>query len=154
MSRSKNNLSRSKKGGLTLLIVIFLVILIFFLYLVLDDGKVEKKVETGFHGSVKISLLNGCGYPGIANEVKEILLNVHESVHDNEQNLDIIFWKNVERNMFIYKKTIIVVKHNNEDKLSYLKQLTGIKRRIYALDDNAIEEFQIILGNDYKKYFE
>ena len=151
MRRSKNNLSRNKKDGLTLLIVIFLVILIFFLYLVLYDGKVEKKVKTGFQGSVKISLLNGCGYPGIANEVKEILLNVHENV--NEQNLDIIFWKNVERNMFIYKKTIIVVKHYNEDKLSYLKQLTGIKRRIYALDDNTIEEFQIILGNDYKKYF-
>jgi len=152
VSRSKNNLSRSKKSGLTLLIVIFLAILLFFLYLALDDGKVEKKVEIGFQGSVKISLLNGCGYPGIANEVKEILLNVHDN--GNEQNLDIIFWKNVERNMFIYKKTIIVVKHNNEEKLSYLKQLTGIKRRIYALDDNSIEEFQIILGNDYKKYFE
>jgi len=152
VSRSKNNLSRSKKGGLTLLIVIFLAILIFFLYLVLAEGKVEKKIEAGFQGSVKISLLNGCGYPGIASEVKEILLNAQDNV--NEQNLDIIFWKNVERNMFIYKKTIIVVKHNNEEKLKYLMHLTGIKRKIYAFDDNAIEEFQIILGNDYQKYFD
>lgn len=140
-------MSRNKKSRLTLLIIVFLAILIFFLYLVLTDVEIEKKPEKSFTGSIKVSLLNGCGYPGIAKEVKEILLN------KKEQNLDIIFWKNVEGNMFIYQKTIIVVKHKNENKLSYLKQLTGIKRRIYALDDNAIEEFQIILGNDYQKYF-
>ena len=32
-------------------------------------------------------------------------------------------------------------------------KITGINRRIYALDANTIEDMQIILGNDYNKYF-
>ena len=62
-------------------------------------------------------------------------------------------WDNVDRDLFIYDKTIIVVKKKDEKKLNYLMQITGIKRRIYALNPNNIEDIQIILGKDYKQYF-
>ncbi len=97
--------------------------------------------------SLKLSILNGCGVKGAASEVKESLIN------SNFDNVDIISWDNVKSNKFIYGKSIIVVKRNDENKLKYLMQITGISRRIYAFNENTIEDFQIILGRDYRTYF-
>ena len=41
----------------------------------------------------------------------------------------------------------------DEKKLNYLMKITGIKRRIYAFNENTLEDFQIILGRDYRMYF-
>jgi hypothetical protein len=95
--------------------------------------------------TVKISIINGCGFPGIATEVKEKLML--------KGNVDVIAWQNNTRNMFIYKQTIIVVKHNDPIKLKYLQHITGIPHRAFVFNSNNIEEFYIILGLDYKKYF-
>ena len=95
--------------------------------------------------AVKVSILNGCGYPGIATDVKEQLL-------ENDL-IDVIAWKNNFRNMFIYDQTIIIAKRDNPKKLKYLMDITGIKRRAYAFNSDNIEEYYIILGKDYKKYF-
>jgi hypothetical protein len=96
---------------------------------------------------IKLAILNGCGYPGIAQEVKDALL------HAPDGNFDIISWRNVDRDMFIYDKTVIVMKHDEPDKYEALQEYTGIKHRIVSIDENAIEEFQIILGKDYKQFF-
>ena len=111
-------------------------------------GKDSKDVKEIVHlnSSVKVGLRNGCGYPDIAKKVKDYIL-------ENYENIDVLSCKNVPENKFIYNKTIIVVKNYNEEKLRYLQKLTEIERRIYAFNDNHIENFYIILGKDYKNYF-
>ncbi|MCD4818254.1 MAG: LytR C-terminal domain-containing protein [Candidatus Cloacimonetes bacterium] len=106
---------------------------------------IEEEQQSIPNSSVKVSILNGCGYPGIATEAKEKLL-------DFEQ-IDVISWKNNFRNMYIYDQTIIIVKKDNDKKLDYLMKITGIERRALAYNENIIEEFYIILGKDYRKYF-
>lgn len=96
---------------------------------------------------LKISVLNGCGISGAASEVKNYF------IEKNLRNIDVIYWSNVERNLFIYNKTIIVVKKDQREKLEYLMELTDIQRRIFACNENSFEDMQIIVGKDYKRYF-
>ena len=148
MRRTKNKLFSIRNG----LSVIVLAILVLFLFLFLkkiikpDSGIIS--VEETKDISVKIAILNGCGYSGIASEVKEYFLNNHSD------NIDVVGCKNVESNKFIYKQTIIVLKHDEPDKLAYIMKLVNIPRRIFAFDDNSIEDVQIILGQDYLEYFQ
>ena len=97
--------------------------------------------------NLKLALLNGCGLDGVATEVKEYF------IINTSGNVDIVSWRNVDRNLFIYNKSIIVVKKDDDEKLKYLMEFTGIDRKIYAIDNNAIEDLQIILGNDYREFF-
>jgi len=147
MTRLKNNLSMFNKSALIVgLCGISGLILIGYFLLFHSSEKQEVEVEI-MPTSVKLAILNGCGVKGAATEVKEYFID------KNEGNIDIISWRNVDRNMFIYGKSIIVIKKDNDEKLNYIMKLTGITRKIYALDPNTIEDLQIILGNDYKEYF-
>ena len=138
MARNKN------KPKSALYLVLLLIIAAFISYLFINFKKEKSDVVKVSIPTIKLALLNGCGYPGIAKEVKDILI---------DKNFDVIAWRNVERNMFIYEKSIIVIKKYDKDKLSYFQKMTGLDRRIFALDENTIEDFQIILGKDFKKYF-
>ncbi len=148
MNKSKNNLSSAlKKLLISFLAIFIIVVVIIIVHKNLLSPDKDDKPSYNF-SSVKISLLNGCGKKNAATEVKDFL-------YDKEiNNLDIISWKNVPRDMFIYEKSLIIVKKGNDEKLDFLMRLTGIKRRIYAENEQYIEEFQIILGKDYKKYFQ
>lgn len=97
---------------------------------------------------LKLAIINGCGIDGVAGDVKEWF------IHKSAGNIDVVSCKNVDRNLFIYNRSIIVVKKDDAEKLRYLMNFTGITRKILAIDNNAIEDLQIILGNDYKLYFE
>lgn len=147
MKKSKNNLSPAlKKLIISFLALLIIVVAGFWILRFLGQNDTQEEPEYKF-SSVKISILNGCGKKNAATEVKDIL-------YDKEiNNLDIISWKNVPREMFIYEKSLIIVKKMNEEKLDFLTRLTGIQRRIFAENDQYIEEFQIVLGKDYKKYF-
>lgn len=147
MRSPKNNLSPIKKRALLIVIAVLVLTLCSFFILFIKREKVNISQDELVTTSVKITVLNGCGIDGAAKDVKEYLIN------KNIKNLDIIAWENVERDMFIYGKTLIVIKKNDEEKLKYLMKITGIKRRIFALDPNTIEDLQIILGRDYKDYF-
>ncbi len=146
MKGSKNNLSRIKKNSLAI-IIIALIVLLCLSYLFFKVGNAESKAEDESMPVIKISILNGCGIDDAAREVKEYLIN------KSNCNLDIISWKNADNDMFIYGKSIIVIKKYDEKKMDHLMKTTGIQRKIFALDANTIEEFQIILGKDYRKYF-
>ena len=147
MKRAKNNLSTARRTvlkGLFVALIIFLAVYVFLLF-----KPKEKLSEKGNFSLpiIKIAVLNGCGYPGIAKKVRDYII-------DNfGENIDVLSSENVPRNMFIYRQTILVVKHKDEKKLEFLKKITGIKRRIFACDENSLEDFQIILGKDYKRYF-
>jgi hypothetical protein len=147
MQRSKNNLSPAQKKELTGYFIVLVVLLVILFFLFFNQKKNSKIEENISFSSVKIALLNGCGYNNVAKEVKDNIID------KNISNLDIISWKNIESKMFIYDKSIIVIKKYNKEKLDFLVNITGINRRIFAINDNYIEEYQIILGKDYKKYF-
>jgi len=147
MKRSKNNLSTAFRKVFISISVIIVIAVIIFAWWYFKREKPNTETANYNFSSVKISILNGCGQKNAATEVKDFLF-------DKEiNNLDIISWKNVQRQMFIYDKSLIVVKKKNEEKLNFLMNITGIGRRIYAENDQFIEEFQIILGKDYKQYF-
>jgi hypothetical protein len=140
----------SKKKWLRFVIVI-IVLIIIGVTLYLGYNKLKDKNESEVNAinipetAIKVSILNGCGFPGIATEVKEKLMR--------KGKIDVIAWKNNTRNMYIYKQTIIIAKHNEPEKLAYLQSITGIPFRAYAYNSNNIEEFFIVLGLDYKQYF-
>lgn len=148
MRKPENNLFRIDKRA-SLIGITALLLISVASYFMFFDKKISENVEVEIIEvtSLKLSILNGCGVKGAASEVKENLIN------SNFNNVDIISWENVKSNKFIYGKSIIVVKRKDEDKLKYLMKITGISRRIYAFDENTIEDFQIILGRDYRTYF-
>jgi hypothetical protein len=147
MKRAKNNLSQRKRAVTVPYLLILLALAAFYVYLVKKPMPQRNEQKIEFKGRVKVALLNGCGYPGIAAQVKDYLIDNYSV------NIDVLDWRNVDRNMFIYEKSILVVKKDNKEKLQFLQQLTGIKRYIYALNSDVNEEFQIILGKDFHKYF-
>ncbi len=148
MRKLKNNLFRIDKRaslvGVTVLLLVSVASFFLFFNKKVSDNFEDEIVEIT---SLKLSILNGCGVKGIASEVKVILIKM------NIENMDIISWENVKSNKFIYGKSIIVVKRKDDNKLKYLMKITGISRRIYSFDENTIEDFQIILGRDYRTYF-
>jgi len=148
MRKPKNNLFRIDKRasliGITVLLLISVASYFMFFNKKVSDNFEDEIIEIT---SLKLSILNGCGVKGAASEVKDSLIN------RNFKNVDIISWDNVKSYKFIYGKSIIVVKKNDENKLKFLMKITGISRRIYAFDENTMEDFQIILGRDYRTYF-
>ena len=146
MKKVKNKLSPAVKKELIGLFGILVILCALLVFLLIPEKVPIEETEEDL-SKIKVMLLNGCGYGGIANDVKDILLKNENS------RLDIIAWQNVNRDMFIYDKSLIVVKRQDDKKLEYLMKETGIKRRIYATNENSIEDFQIILGKDYHHYF-
>jgi len=135
---------RNVLRGLLIALFAFLAVYVFLLFKPKEEIFPKHEIPLPI---IKVSVLNGCKFPLIAREVKDLLLDKYS------ENIDVISWGNVRRRLFIYNQSIIVVKHKDERKLEFLKKITGIKRRIYACDENSLEDFQIILGKDYKKYF-
>lgn len=147
MVQRKNNLSPKLKW---LIVVVCTVVVAVLVVNHIHNKRVVDNNELlnyNFDSSVKISLLNGCGYRGIATEVKDYF------VEKNFSQIDVISWKNVPGSNYIYDKTVIVMKREEEEKLKYLMEITGIPRKIISLNEDTIEEFQIILGKDYLQYF-
>ncbi|PID29972.1 MAG: hypothetical protein CSB55_00625 [Candidatus Cloacimonadota bacterium] len=91
---------------------------------------------------IQIILLNGTGETGLAGKIRGILAE--------GSDIDVISCANA--NKFIYDKSIIVVRKDTIG-LRRLKIITGIERRVFAKDKNAHAQFDVILGNDYEKYF-
>lgn len=91
---------------------------------------------------IRIKVLNGCGFNGLARKVS------------NSLNRDIVDVLDVGNTLHaIYNKSIIVVKTENEDDLKRLQKYTGINRFVYATNKFSDADFIIILGHDYEKYF-
>ncbi len=128
------------------LIIISILILTgcgIFFYLVIYPKMNEKSdhSEEQFP-AIKIGLVNGCGYQGVAS-------NIAESMTD--KNIEVVQISNARK--FIYKESVIVVKVNDKNELERLKKMTGIKNVIYALNDSYPVPFLIIAGKDYQTYF-
>ena len=144
--RKNKLLSRRNILGIIILAILLLILgLLIKNFIKADKAPIIK--EKPFHGSVKIAILNGNGYPNVANEVKEYFLRNYS------ENVDVVGCRNVDSRKFIYKQSLIILKHNQPEKLDYIMKLTNIPFRIMAFDEESIEEVQIILGKDYLEYF-
>ena len=127
-----------------IIILLTLVILGLSVYFILNR-KIEEKdglLSEDNYPSIKIMVYNGCGFSGVANNVKNYL---------QTKNIDVVNTRNTQR--FVYDETLIVVKKNDEIDLKRLQKMTGIEHVIYATNDNFDVPFIIIAGKDYQKYF-
>jgi len=125
-----------------LMIVINLIILAWALLLIGGCDK-QETLQHDHLPAIRIKVLNGCGFRKAASEMRDHLL---------QHNIDVISVGNADN--FIYNRTIIVVKKDDKQDLDRLMNYTNIKRRIYALCNDSVESFQIIVGKDYRTYMD
>ncbi len=145
MSLLKNNLAFSRIKTVIILLVLSLFIVsgyFYYTHYYKHSGKTGLNGEDQFP-AIKVILLNGCGYQGVANYIMESL---------GSKNIDVDVMTNTRK--FIYKETIIVVKKNDKNELERLKAMTGIQKVIYALNESSSVPFYIIAGKDYLTYFQ
>jgi hypothetical protein len=91
--------------------------------------------------AIKIILTNGCGFEGIAKEFADFLA---------DKNVDVVSMGNSLRP--VYNKTIIVNHKGDAEDLQRLQRMTGISRYTEVRNENALAEFEIIVGKDYELY--
>ncbi|MBW6515676.1 MAG: LytR C-terminal domain-containing protein [Candidatus Cloacimonetes bacterium] len=116
-------------------------VLLFFIGIMLIACKEQDSDFRDLSPAIRVRVLNGCGYRNAASDFGNYLIRY---------NIDVIGVGNVDK--FIYDKSIIVVKHDDPQDLKRLMKYTGITRRVFALDDHAVESFQIIAGRDFREY--
>jgi hypothetical protein len=102
-----------------------------------DGGSSERDLSP----AIRVRVLNGCGHRNAASDFGNFLIR---------HNIDIVGVGNADK--FIYDKSIIVVKQDDPQDLRRLIRYTGITRRVYALDSNTVESFQVIVGRDFRDY--
>jgi len=125
-----------KNNFLILSVIQLLIIALMFT----SCKKEEVEVEDNFP-AITVKVINGCGFQGVAANFRDFLVRY---------NIDVRGTENARK--FIFNRTIIVVKHEDEQDLQRLMRYTGITRRIYALSEHSNEAFHIIVGNDYREY--
>ena len=125
-----------------ILIVIIIALSGIKIFMIRENNKKTDDSIDKYFPAIKVIVQNGCGFAGVANNVKNSLSN---------HNIDVISVNNARK--FVYDDTLIVVKHNDEDDLKRLKSTTGIENVIYAINENYLVPFIIIAGKDYQKYF-
>jgi hypothetical protein len=137
----KNNTS-NHKYLIALIIFIILSVIIVVIINKTDENYFEDPFPESDFPSIRIMVHNGCGFTGVAQNIRNSLIG---------KNIDVVEIGNTRR--FIYNETIIVVKHDDPEDLLRLKRMTGIENVIYAVNQNYFVPFIIIAGRDYQKYF-
>jgi heme/copper-type cytochrome/quinol oxidase subunit 2 len=137
MSEDKNYMGWI--AGITV-IAIVLAFVSFYLY---HRAKTYPALQSeDFYPSIKVIVYNGCGFTGVANNVKNNL---------SDKNIDVIGTGNTRK--FIYDETLIVVKRIDDIDLRRLQRMTGIHNVIYSVNNDFFAPFIIIAGKDYQRYF-
>jgi len=91
---------------------------------------------------ITLQVLNGCGIPGLARDVRNALI---------EKGFDVLSFDNAEK--FLYEKTVIVIKKKDYDKFDILYQELPVRKVYKQMNENSIYDFIIIVGKDYKNFF-
>jgi len=123
-------------------LTIRLILLLSVLITVNSCQEKQEKIQDNLP-AIRVKVLNGCGFSGAASEMSNYL---------SRFNIDVIGIGNADQ--FIYDKTIIIVKKDDQQDLERLIRYTKISRRAFALSDDAVESFQIIVGKDYLSYLD
>ena len=101
-----------------------------------DEGWEEDKLP-----AVKVVVLNGCGFVGLASEYAQFI---------QDQNIDVMSLGDTPKP--IYDKSIIVVRKGDEQDLKRLQKMTGIQRYTVAKTSYHNADFEIIIGRDFDLY--
>ena len=136
------NILTQNRVFLVIFVVIILLIVAFFVITNYDKKVYEDPLSESNFPSIKVMVQNGCGFTGVAQNVRNAL---------SEKNIDVVRVGNARQ--FVYEETIIVVKHDDEIDLQRLINMTGIENVIYAVDKDFTVPFIIVAGRDYQKYF-
>lgn len=134
------NISFIKKIVIFLLTIVTILVLVFLFFSKKKDIEQELLSEDNYL-PIRVWVYNGCGFDGVANNLKNYL---------HPLNVDVVYTRSAQR--FIYDETIIVVKKLDELELKRLQRITGITNVIYATNDTFEVPFIIIAGKDYNKY--
>ena len=91
--------------------------------------------------AVKVVVLNGCGFVGLASEFAE---------HIKDKNIDVVSLGDTPKP--IYDKSVIVVRKGDAQDLKRLQKMTGIERSTLARTEYFLADFEIIIGRDFELY--
>ncbi|MCF7912636.1 MAG: LytR C-terminal domain-containing protein [Candidatus Cloacimonetes bacterium] len=146
MSKGKKEKSRKSVAAISICFAIALIIVLIY---ILFPGNSEIEVnEVENTPNIKILVRNGCGVSGLAQSVSQSLLC---------NNITVVDWENISNQSCVYEETMLVIRQEldkeQEYKLHYLQEKTGIKKVTKAVKANAKAEFELILGKDYVLYF-
>jgi hypothetical protein len=135
-------MSRSKR----ILLIVFAVVIVLSMggalwYKYVYQGNSEDTDPEHQLPAIKITLINGCGFEGLAKEFSDFLA---------DKNVDIVSMGNTRKP--IYDKTIIVIRKGGEEDLKRLERMTGISRFTEVRSETALADFDIIIGKDYEQY--
>jgi len=111
-----------------------------FLTLFLTGCKKEEKEQKFIPNTGQIQVLNGCGYSGAAEAVRNYL---------TLQGFDIIEFGNAEH--WNYKETIVVARTNNIIVARDLGKVLKTNNVIQILDTTRMVEATVYVGKDYYK---
>ncbi|MCK4339503.1 MAG: LytR C-terminal domain-containing protein [Candidatus Cloacimonetes bacterium] len=119
--------------------LIYLCITIFSSSEVTENNKAETSIEKY---DIAIQVLNGCGKSGLAREVRNILI---------DKGLNVLSFGNADK--FAYMKTVLIIRKMNPEKLETIKKFLPIQHIYRQIKTDSLYDFVIIVGKDYKKYF-
>lgn len=91
--------------------------------------------------SIKVIVLNGCGYEQLASEFAAALAH---------KNIEVVSMGDTPKP--IYDKSVIVMRKGDMQDLERLKKMTGIQRWTSALNEFHSADFDIIVGRDYEEF--
>lgn len=91
--------------------------------------------------ALKVVISNGCGIEKLAADYREFI---------RDKNIDVLNLTSTP--LPIYNKSLIVVKHGDDQDLLRLQKMTGIQRFTKAVDPNYEAPFVIILGADFEDF--
>ncbi|MCL2065245.1 MAG: LytR C-terminal domain-containing protein [Candidatus Cloacimonetes bacterium] len=137
----KNKLAQNKYF-LLISVIILASIMLYIGINSKDRRETESYLSESDFPSIRIMIQNGCGFVGVAQNVRNAV---------SQKNIDVVGVSNSRK--FIYNETIIIVKHDDEIDLQRLKNMTGIENVIYAVNENYFVPFIIIAGRDYQRFF-
>lgn len=108
---------------------------------VLKSGLLSRRDGEKDLPALKVVISNGCGIEKLAADYRDYI---------REKNIDVLNLTSTP--LPIYNKSLIVVKHGDEQDLLRLQKMTGIQRFTMAVDPDYEAPFVIILGADFEDF--
>ncbi|MBC8313470.1 MAG: LytR C-terminal domain-containing protein [Candidatus Cloacimonetes bacterium] len=104
---------------------------------------IEEKKRIVKKYDITFNVRNGCGEKGLALNIRNQLI---------DKGFNVLAFGNADK--FLYRKTILLVQKNDQEKKIKVKEILNISRIYPQIKKNSIYDFVLIVGEDWEKYFE
>ena len=145
MSLTANDPPTNVSPKRTIWYVIIAILLIAIAFVAIQKYVLQKPVDTVLPEdklpAVKVQILNGCGFEGLASEYQDFIKDKNISVDSTG-----------DTTKPIYDKSLIVVRKGDLEDLERLRKMTGIKLYTLARTEYSNVDFDIVLGRDYDQF--